>query len=266
MEIWLSNVFPPNPKTQIIESYDARDQFSKIAKSESDYLDSRHTKLTEAYKQLWEANSRARHKVLQPRLFHLVLCAFDDLTLNQLTEALRIDPEGQKPYQTDLQPEHVEWLCHNFLITTSTAGLEWAHQSAKDFVTHHMMESNTPVFSEASNPICMSKIALQLLSKIDHPVWKGLNLAYWRNYRSSERQATTLELDFEGIAKTIHEVNERARADCDPDETKDSQSDCLCQDIKNVSRNHPLLGLEYAPLYGRATWRGDRRRAPPQYA
>ena len=236
----MSIIFPPNPKTQIIQSDDARDQINKITKSESDYLDSghaefaqsesadldsRHTKFTVAYEQLWEANSRVRHKVLQPRLFHLVLCAFDDLTLNQLTEALRIDPEDPESYQKDLKPEHVEWLCHNFLVTNSTAGLEWAHQSAKDFVTHHMMEANTPVFSEASNHICMSKIALQLLSQIDHPAWNGLNLPYWQESQSSERQAARLELDFERIAKTIHEVNEQDRAECDPDETKDIQFD-----------------------------------------
>ena len=111
----MSILFPPNPKGQIVESDDARNLISQIAKSESSYLDSGHDKLTVAYKRLWEANSRLRHKDLQPRLFQLVLCAFDDLTLNQLTEALRIDPGDMKRYRTDLQPKHVEWLCHNFL-------------------------------------------------------------------------------------------------------------------------------------------------------
>jgi len=221
----LSILFSPNPQSQIFESDDARDLISQIAKSESPYLDSSHAKLTVAYKQLWEVNSRVRHKVLQPRLFHLVLCAFDDLTLNQLTEALRIDPEGKKPYQTELQPKHVEWLCHNFLVTTSIAGLEWAHQSAKDFVTRHMMEGNTPVFSEVSNHVYMSQIALQLISQIHHPAWKvaGLDLPYWRQYRSSEHQTAALKLDVERIAKTIHEATSRARAEHGANRTKDNR-------------------------------------------
>ena len=188
----MSILFPPDPRNQIFESNDARDLISQIANSESTYLESGFDKLMVAYDQLWEVNARMRHKILQPRLFHLVLCAFDSLTLNQLTDALRIDPEGKKPYRTDFQSKHVEWLCHNFLVTTSTAKLRWAHQSAKDFVTRHITEGKTPAFSEASNHIYMSRIALQVISQIHHPAWDvaGLDLCYWRQFQSSEYRTT----------------------------------------------------------------------------
>lgn len=211
VEIWLSILFPPNPQSQIVESDDARNLIDQIARSESLYQESSHSKLTVAYRQLWEVNSRVRHKVLQPRLFHLVLCAFNDLTLNQLTEALRIDPEGKEPYRTELQPKHIEWLCHNFLVITSTARLKWAHQSAEDFVKHHMMEGNTPVFSEASNHFCMSQIALQLISQINHPAWKdgGFDLLFWRQHESYEGQIAAWESEFPRMLEMILDVTNR---------------------------------------------------------
>lgn len=219
-------------------SDDARDLISQIEKSESSYQDSGHAKLTLAYKQLWKANSTVRHKALQPRLFHLVLSAFDHLTLNQLTEALRIDPEDKKKYQTELQPKHVEWLCHNFLITTPTAGLEWAHQSAKDFVTRQMMECDTPVFSKAANHMYMSRIALQLISQIDHPAWKvgGLDLLCWRQYQSSEQQTAALELDITSMVNTIKKTIERINAEHDVVNT------IIDHRLKSLVRN-TMLGL-----------------------
>ena len=221
----MSILFPPNPQGQVVDTEDARGLIHQIARSESSYLEGGHTKLSVAYTKLWEANFRVRHKDLQPRLFHLVLCAFDDLTLNELTEALRIDPEGKKPFSTDLQTKHVEWLCHNFLVATSTAKLRWAHYSAKDFLTRKMTEENRLEFSEASNNICMSQIALQLMSQIHHPAWKaaGLDLPYWVEYQSSEPQNSVLNEEIAKIARTVYETSKEAKMEDHTIRKKDTQ-------------------------------------------
>lgn len=245
-------IFPPNPRKQIFLSDDARNLISQAAESGLSDQDNGHAKLTVAYEKMWNKNSELHHKALQPRLFHLVLSAFDDLTLYQLTEALRIDPEGKKAYQTELQPEHIEWLCHNFLIKTSTAGLGWAHKSAKDFVTLDMMDGNRPVFSKVSNHIYMSQIALQLIADINHPAWKagGLDLPYWRQHRSSKRETGATDLDVKETICTIQTAFERVTAEHDIKSIEDNQPEAFVRG----KMPHELQSREFMrrlmPLFG----------------
>jgi hypothetical protein len=75
---------------------------------------------------------RRDEKQQQRRLCHLILCAYEALTLAHLTQALRIDTEDSKSDYERLEPEQVEWLRHNFLTLTSESTLDWAHASAKN--------------------------------------------------------------------------------------------------------------------------------------
>lgn len=137
-----------------------------------------------------------------------MLGALDKLTLNQVTQALRINPEGNEPLLLDLDSFHVEWLCHNFLVATPKANLEWAHQSAKDFVMDRMGEDKTPMFSDVANHIYMSQITLQMMSQINHPAWKNddVDLHYWRQHQDPEHEAAALNVEVERIAIALLEV------------------------------------------------------------
>jgi ankyrin repeat protein len=178
VEIWISILFPAVPTKQIKTKKHAQDLISSIGKAkdyESDNTDdSRYfQQLDEAYEKLWNTNKDDEHKDLQPRIFHLVLCAFEPLTLSQLTEALRIDPEVENSYDKELLPEYVEALFFNFLVKNSKDELEFAHESAKSYIIRVRGKgaaSNT--FSTIQNNLSMAKICLRLMTNIDHPAWR----------------------------------------------------------------------------------------------
>ena len=115
---------------------DARRCIRDISSGDSSYGDTgeinSHRKLTVAYQALWKTYSdEVKHCYLQTRLFQLVLTAFYPLTLEQITQALRIDPLGREDYQEGLSSEHVGWLCHNFLRAPLTGAVGWAHKYAE---------------------------------------------------------------------------------------------------------------------------------------
>lgn len=133
--------------------------------------------LNQVYDRLWDSNQNVEYKVLQVRLFQLVMCAYRPFTLEILRDALMIDPESEDNFDAYLSTDTVEALFFNFLIQDSEGILIFAHESAKSYILRERAKVETPdIFSSINCHFVMSKICLQLMANIDHPAWKHVGL------------------------------------------------------------------------------------------
>ena len=137
------------------------------------------TKLEAGYQRLWSLSTMRGFEETRIRLFRLVFCSFEPLSLSTLTHALciRIDDTGL--YNDRLTKENVKRLYSNFLIEDYFGGLIFAHDSAREFVSRMKPKEGVQdeyEFPEKKNHLSAAKLYIEVLKQLKHPIWQQLGL------------------------------------------------------------------------------------------
>ncbi|KAI1451725.1 hypothetical protein F4805DRAFT_74695 [Annulohypoxylon moriforme] len=186
VRIWLNIFLPPHHLLESIEHPEvAREYLEELksnAKTHNRQEDQAYKKLEDGYQHLWDWNSlRGQYfKELRIRLFHVILASMENLSLDELREALRIN--GDK-YDESLSSKDVERLYSNFLETDEDGFLRFSHYSARIFVLHvahepepGTMEDDPQEFSMRRNHLSMIKLYINLIGNQKHPFWEKLQV------------------------------------------------------------------------------------------
>ncbi|KAJ4347237.1 uncharacterized protein N0V89_011176 [Didymosphaeria variabile] len=127
-------------------------------------------KLRPVYERLWKFGALKGFEEKRKRLFRIVACAFESLTLMEATTMLRVGLEGDEPlYEERITINDVEKLCSNFLVKDTSDRLHWTHDSARDFVLGVILKDP----SSRSNHELVADIFFSVIRDNKHPIWKN---------------------------------------------------------------------------------------------
>ncbi|KAL1595122.1 hypothetical protein SLS60_009809 [Paraconiothyrium brasiliense] len=153
---------------------DARRLLDTLKRTSSD-TEEASEKLQPVYERLWKFGALKGFEEKRKRLFRIVACAFESLTLLEATTMLRVGLEGDEPpYEERITRNDVEKLCSNFLVKDTSGRLHWTHDSARDYVVGVILKDP----SSRSNHELVADIFFAVIRDTKHPLWKNL---LWKN-------------------------------------------------------------------------------------
>ncbi|KAI5924980.1 hypothetical protein F4810DRAFT_662291 [Camillea tinctor] len=204
VEIWLGIFFPKNKQPVELPGYadellgdlENLQSLDKLIGGEDNEspADEKDNALKKVYSMLWNINGGKQYEALQIRAFQIVTAAFESLTPQQLLEAVLLDTDKFENYQ-GLTLDRLKSLYCNFLRENSEGVLDFEHLSAQVFVSemktsdalkfskseNHHIPPETPIFSERESHRTMADIAIKVIERSDHQIWKaaGIRLVDW---------------------------------------------------------------------------------------
>ena len=184
VEVWLNILIPThNPQRTVQGEPRARKLLDEMKSSASESREGTE-QMTAAFRRLWDFNHFVELEDSRTRLFRLVLCSFEPLSLQQLTEALRMNFDADDNYNEDLSIQQVRTLFSNFLIENVKDNVEFVHDSARSFVeemTDPTTSESLP-FAERDNHYCMAQLYIRAMKPSPHKLWEehsALKPSWW---------------------------------------------------------------------------------------
>lgn len=151
---------------------------------DSSGTDKSHTQLEAGYRRLWEFNTIDGFDEERIRLFHLIFCSFEPLSLDTLTQALRVQIDGDGSYDREVTSDQVKRLYSNFLTVDTSGHLGFIHNSARDFVSKiknqdgvDSSDSDSCEFSKERCHLSAAKLYIEITKRPDHPIWQEFDLS-----------------------------------------------------------------------------------------
>lgn len=133
--------------------------------------------LSDAYQRMWDSNDIEELRDVRIRLFRLVLCSMEPLTLSALTDALRIDRTGIRSYSEDLRESQVMKLCANFLRVNQAGTIEFIHDSGRYFIQQMKAKNREEkLFNDKENNLHATRLFISVMETPTHPIWKEKGL------------------------------------------------------------------------------------------
>jgi hypothetical protein len=198
VQIWLDILLPANDDLNTIRTLERAKMLLKELRSNANVeeltvagvadendIDDEHradSRLRNPYQTLWRLNSLEDYTKHRIRLFHILLRAFQPLTLEQLRDALCI--QGSL-YKEEIQVKDIKRLCMNFLFENTRGYLVFSHDAARRFVLNMTVKDacgkgtdGSKQFTEKLNHIELAETYINVMRLSTHPYWKhiGLNL------------------------------------------------------------------------------------------
>ncbi|KAI9695434.1 MAG: hypothetical protein M1820_008619 [Bogoriella megaspora] len=140
-----------------------------------------NSKLMDGYQRLWNLNNLKDYGSERIRLFHLVLCALEPLSLEILTGALRIQINGS--VKDENAQKVVKRFCANFLTENQKGELVFVQGSARAFLSQlkaenkpNLTQSENTEFSKKRSHRCVATLYIKLMRQPSPLVWQKLGL------------------------------------------------------------------------------------------
>ena len=174
VEAWLNILIAIHNPQKIVQGEPFARKLLIEMRSSASELGSGLKQMTAVYWRLWAFNYFVELEESRTRLFRLVLCSFEPLSIQQLTEALRINFGADDTYDERLSIQQVRTLFSNFLIENVNHDVEFVHGSARSFVEDMTDSTNgrTLTFAERDNHYYMAQLYIRAMKPSPNRVWE----------------------------------------------------------------------------------------------
>ena len=178
---------PIHNKRDTIRLRDNAEELLKAIEDSSHESNNAYEKLKAGYQRLWNLGASHGFNEIRVRLFRLILCSFEPLSVNHLILPLRIQVGSDE--LKELSAEDIEDLYLNFLMRDgdnwlgpTEQQLRFTHASAREFVMREILGKTSGDSQKYSKSEVMKKnhrsvadLFLEVLQRSDHKYWDQIS-------------------------------------------------------------------------------------------